>query len=88
MNNLLIKVEDVTTSQDNGAAENDSLSTISHMQSSIIPQIVERFGRSIFSGVVVVKVTFFDNDLLVFDLDFLGRARGKHICARKEPAFF
>mmetsp|Transcript_1025 Transcript_1025/g.1726 ORF Transcript_1025/g.1726 Transcript_1025/m.1726 type:complete len:93 (+) Transcript_1025:695-973(+) len=55
---------------------------------SIAQSILETQWKSLFSGVAVVRVSFLDDNLAVFDLDFLGRVTGKHICARKEPDFF
>mmetsp|Transcript_7216 Transcript_7216/g.14879 ORF Transcript_7216/g.14879 Transcript_7216/m.14879 type:complete len:271 (-) Transcript_7216:97-909(-) len=55
---------------------------------SIAQSILETQWKSLFSGVAVVRVNFLDDNLAVFDLDFLGRVTGKHICARKEPDFF
>ena len=44
---------------------------------SIAQSILETQWKSLFSGVAVVRVNFLDDNLAVFDLDFLGRVTGK-----------
>ncbi len=55
---------------------------------NIAQSILEKQWMHLFSGLIVARVNFLDDSLAVFDLNFLGRVTGKHICARKEPAFF
>jgi len=55
---------------------------------NIAQSILEKQWRHLFSGLIVARVNFLDDSLAVFDLNFLGRVTGKHICARKEPDFF
>eukprot|EP00986_Skeletonema_menzelii_P005049 scaffold1782_cov153-Skeletonema_menzelii.AAC.5 len=44
---------------------------------SIAQSILEKQWKSLFSGVVLVRVNFLDDNLAVFDLGFLGRVTGK-----------
>ena len=44
---------------------------------SIAQSILEKQWKSLFSGLVVIRVNFLDDNLAVFDLDFLGRVTGK-----------
>jgi len=55
---------------------------------SIAQSILEKQWKALFSGLLVVQFNFLDDNLAVFDLEFLGRVSGTQICARKEPDFF
>mmetsp|Transcript_35677 Transcript_35677/g.75162 ORF Transcript_35677/g.75162 Transcript_35677/m.75162 type:complete len:302 (-) Transcript_35677:128-1033(-) len=96
-NNMLIKVNNVQSEQlmQSGGSggemneDNDGLlGDLKGVQLSITQSILEKNWPTLFSGVVVVELAYIDDDLAVFDLDFLARVKGKRICARKEPDFF
>jgi len=96
-NSLLIKVSNVNVerSQEQAQAQGDEglfqdLKKVAEAAApqSIAQSILETQWKSLFSGTAVVRINFLDDNLAVFDLDFLGRVTGKHICARKEPDFF
>jgi hypothetical protein len=44
---------------------------------SIAQSILETQWKSLFSGTAVVRVNFLDDNLVIFDLSFLGRVAGK-----------
>ena len=91
-NSLLIKVSNVQVKECQEELEGDE-GLFQELKKraapgSIAQSILEKQWKPLFSGLVVVRVNFLDDNLAVFDLDFLGRVTGKHICARKEPDFF
>eukprot|EP00804_Cyclotella_cryptica_P008158 CCRYP_004628-RA/>CCRYP_004628-RA protein AED:0.11 eAED:0.11 QI:158/0.85/0.75/1/0.71/0.62/8/934/587 len=89
MNNIFIKIGTISTKQImRRADDDDSNSFISDLQSSLIPPILETFGRTIFSGVVVVNIEFLDDDFMVFDFEFLGRARAATIASSAAIAYY
>ena len=86
---MLIKVDNVQSTQmiqsdDNGGL----LSELIGDPVSIKQSIIEKNWEKLFSGVAVIDLAFIDDNLAVFDLNFLARVNGKRICARKEPDFF
>mmetsp|Transcript_6183 Transcript_6183/g.9645 ORF Transcript_6183/g.9645 Transcript_6183/m.9645 type:complete len:278 (-) Transcript_6183:86-919(-) len=93
-NSLLIKVSNVKVerSQEETQVQGEE-GLFQDIKNAAAPQsiaqsILETQWKSLFSGTVVVRINFLDDNLAVFDLDFLGRVTGRHICARKEPDFF
>lgn len=80
-NSLLIKVRDVhVEAKQEEAQEGEGLfqdikkvTTPGHIAQSIL----ETQWKSLFSGVVVVKISFLDDNLAVFNLDLLGRVAGR-----------
>lgn len=87
-NNMLIKVNDVQSKQRQNDKENGLLSEIKGATASIARSMLEKNWPTIFSGLVIADLAFIDDNLAVFDLDFLARLKGRRICARKEPDFF
>mmetsp|Transcript_35512 Transcript_35512/g.65116 ORF Transcript_35512/g.65116 Transcript_35512/m.65116 type:complete len:250 (+) Transcript_35512:79-828(+) len=87
-NNMLIKVNNVQPKQLQSEIDDGLLSELKGLTVPITQTIIEKNWPKIFSGVVVVDLAFIDDNLAVFDLDFLARVKGRRICARKEPDFF
>ena len=85
---MLIKVNDVQSKQLQSEMNDGLLSQLKGVSVPITQTIIEKNWPKIFSGVVIVDLAFIDDNLAVFDLDFLARVKGKRICARKEPDFF
>ena len=84
---MLIKVSDVTTKQLQPDKESGLLRELKDLPDTITQSIIEKNWKTLFRGVVVVDLAFMDEDLAVFDIDFLARIKGRRICARKEPGF-
>lgn len=87
-NNMLIKVNDVRSKQRRNDKDNGLLNELKGATASVARSILEKNWPTIFSGLVIADLAFIDDDLAVFDLDFLARLKGRRICARKEPDFF
>jgi len=85
-NSMLIKVSNVQVQrrshgeiqvqEDEGLFQDLKKVTVT-APGSIAQSILETQWKSLFSGVAVVRVNFLDDNLAVFDLDFLGRVTGK-----------
>lgn len=84
---MLINVKMVEIEQSEN--EDDGiLSELKGVPLTITQSIIEKNWPKLFSGVVIIDLAFIDDNLAVFDLDFLARVKGTRICARKEPDFF
>jgi hypothetical protein len=80
-NSLLIKVSNVQVKGCQEEMQGDEglfqeLKKVTAL-GSIAQSILEMQWKPLFSGIVVVRVNFLDDNLVVFDLDFLGRVTGK-----------
>lgn len=84
-NSLLIKVsnvkversQEVIQEMDEGLFQDLKKVAEAAAPQSIAQSILETQWKSLFSGTVVVRINFLDDNLAVFDLDFLGRVTGK-----------
>ncbi len=82
-NSLLIKVSNVKVerSQEETQVQGEE-GLFQDIKNAAAPQsiaqsILETQWKSLFSGTVVVRINFLDDNLAVFDLDFLGRVTGR-----------
>jgi len=87
-NNMLIKVNNVQSKKVQCEMDGGLLSELNGRNLSIRRSILEKNWPTIFSGVLIVDLSFIDDNLAIFDIDFLVRMKGRRICARKEPDFF
>ncbi len=89
---MMIKVNDVQSKKshaDNDIAEfKAKLSDFMGISSTIASLILENNWQRIFAGMVIIDIAYIDGSLVVFDINFLARVKGKRICARKEPDYF
>jgi hypothetical protein len=65
-----------------------TLTDLKEVPTTIAASILEKNWQRIFAGMVIVDIAYIDESLVVFDLSFLARVKGRRICARKEPDFF
>jgi hypothetical protein len=89
--NMMIKVNNVQAIQSHSEGYgglNESFSPLQGVSMSITKSILEKNWQSIFDGIVVIDIAFIDENLAIFDLNFLARVRGTRICSRKELDFF
>jgi len=87
-NNMLIKVNNIQPKKVQREMNGGLLSELNGRTLSIRRSILEKNWQTIFSGVLIVDLSFIDDNLAIFDIDFLARMKGRRICARKEPDFF
>lgn len=89
---MMIKVNNVQSKEsqsDNDNAEfKAKLSDFMGIPSTIASLILEKNWQRIFAGMVIIDIAYIDGSLVVFDINFLARVKGKRICARKEPDYF
>ena len=88
---MMIKVNNVQAKHAHSEGKdglNEPFSPLQGVSMSITKSILEKNWQRVFAGVVVIDIAFIDENLAIFDLNFLARVRGTRICARKEPDFF
>ena len=89
---MMIKVGNVQSKKSHAENEIDglraTLTDLKEVPTTIAASILEKNWQRIFAGVVIVDIAYIDESLVVFDLSFLARVKGRRICARKEPDFF
>jgi hypothetical protein len=89
---MLIKVENVHSKKTHSNNAIDGLKApltdLKGVPTAIATSILEKNWQRIFAGVVIIDIAYIDESLVVFDLSFLARVKGKRICSRKEPDFF
>ena len=89
---MMIKVNNAQSKKSHTDNENaefkPKLSDFTGIPSTIASIILEKNWQRLFAGMVIIDIAYIDGSLVVFDMNFLARMKGKRICARKEPDYF